>query len=274
LNYYERHIGDYLKDTSHLSLLEHGAYTRLMDVYYTRESAIPEAEAMRLIGARTKEERAAVLAVLREFFVQEEGGDWIQTRCEREIDRFKDKQRKAKASADARWSAHRPQSVGNANASADAMRTHCEGNAPRARPQTPDTSNQEKDPPAPRVPPWAPPAWMPVEAWTAFVSMRKAKGKRAPFTDAARDGIVLALDKLRAAGHDPGAVLQESVVNGWSGVFPTKVAGQPRQQSFRERDDAQARAEVSRWTGGILGAEPAADFIDMEAPNATALAVR
>jgi uncharacterized protein YdaU (DUF1376 family) len=32
VNYYERHIGDYLKDTAHLSLLEHGIYTRLLDV--------------------------------------------------------------------------------------------------------------------------------------------------------------------------------------------------------------------------------------------------
>jgi hypothetical protein len=48
VNYYERHIGDYLKDTAHLSLLEHGIYTRLLDVYYTRECPIPKAEVSRL----------------------------------------------------------------------------------------------------------------------------------------------------------------------------------------------------------------------------------
>ena len=42
MNYYKRHIGDYLKDTAHLSLLEHGVYARLLDVYYTRETAIPD----------------------------------------------------------------------------------------------------------------------------------------------------------------------------------------------------------------------------------------
>jgi len=140
LNYYERHIGDYLKDTAHLSLLEHGVYGRLLDVYYTREAALPDAQVARLIGARSKDEIAAMRAVLAEFFVQEEGGDWIQMRCEREIERFKDKQAKAKRSADARWSASKAHSEGNANASPDAMRTHSEGNAPRARPQTPDTS--------------------------------------------------------------------------------------------------------------------------------------
>ena len=54
MNYYKRHIGDYMKDASHLSLLEHGVYMRLIDVYYTRESSIPEDQAARLIGARTK----------------------------------------------------------------------------------------------------------------------------------------------------------------------------------------------------------------------------
>ena len=137
MNYYERHIGDYLKDTAHLTLLEHGVYSRLLDVYYTRECAIPDAQVARLIGARTKDELAAMRAVLSEFFVQEEGGDWVQMRCEREITRFQDKQRKASASATARWTKAKSQSDGNANASPDAMRTHSEGNAPNH--QTPDT---------------------------------------------------------------------------------------------------------------------------------------
>ena len=149
MNYYERHIGDYLKDTAHLSLLEHGVYTRLLDVYYTRESGIPADQVARLIGARGKDEREALDAVLQEFFVLTDGA-WSQDRCEREIARYQDKQAKAKRSADARWSGQRSQSEGNADASpahdATAMRTHSEGNAPRARPQSPVSSNHTPDP--------------------------------------------------------------------------------------------------------------------------------
>ena len=83
MNYYERHIGDYLKDTAHLSLLEHGVYARLLDVYYTREQPFAPGEACRLVGARTKEERAAVESVLAEFFI-----DGRQARCDREIERY------------------------------------------------------------------------------------------------------------------------------------------------------------------------------------------
>ena len=85
MNFYKRHVGDYLRDTAHLSLLEHGIYTRLLDVYYTRECAIPEDQAARLIGARSKDEREAVERVLEEFFTLQSHG-WVQSRCEREIE--------------------------------------------------------------------------------------------------------------------------------------------------------------------------------------------
>ncbi|SNT33619.1 Uncharacterized conserved protein YdaU, DUF1376 family [Noviherbaspirillum humi] len=85
MNFYKRHIGDYIKDAGHLTLLEHGVYARLMDVYYTREAGIPEDKAARLIGARGKDELAALENVLDEFF-QLVDGVWIQGRCEREIE--------------------------------------------------------------------------------------------------------------------------------------------------------------------------------------------
>lgn len=137
MNYYERHIGDYLKDTAHLSLLEHGVYSRLLDVYYTRECAIPVAQAERLIGVRSKDERAALENVLAEFFTVDANA-LHHTRCDREITRYQEKQRKASASANARWS----NGASKANADAHGMRTHCEGNAPSN--QTPDTRHQNQ----------------------------------------------------------------------------------------------------------------------------------
>jgi uncharacterized protein YdaU (DUF1376 family) len=84
MNFYKRHIGDYIKKAGHLTLLEHGVYARLMDVYYTREAGIPEDKAARLIGARSKEELQALANVLDEFFILVEG-TWTQNRCEEEI---------------------------------------------------------------------------------------------------------------------------------------------------------------------------------------------
>ncbi|MCB9902383.1 MAG: YdaU family protein [Planctomycetes bacterium] len=136
MNYYERHLGDYAKDAGHLSLVEHGAYTLLLDRYYATEKPIPKTDAYRVCRASARQERAAVDRVLAEFFVESPDG-WVNKRCEEEIARFSDKREKAKRSADARWKA----SERNANASADAMRTHSVGNAlqsPVTRLQSPD----------------------------------------------------------------------------------------------------------------------------------------
>ena len=155
MNYYEHHLGDYLRDTAHLSMIEDGAYRRLIDAYYIAEQpfADDKRELMKLCRAVTKQERDAVEYVLRKFFVYEEGSGWIHRRCEREIARFKDKQRKAKASADARWAQCERNANASANASANAMRTHSERNAdgmhraPVPRHQTPDTIPKEKKAP-------------------------------------------------------------------------------------------------------------------------------
>lgn len=114
MNYYERHIGDYIKDTAHLSLLEHGVYTRLLDVYYLREGGIPADQAYRLVGASTKAEKVAVESVLREFF-KLDGAHWIQGRCQdviAEYHAFVEKQRAAgKASGAKRALNHRSTTV-------------------------------------------------------------------------------------------------------------------------------------------------------------------
>lgn len=84
MNYYERHLGDYTRDTAHLSLLEHGVYTILLDRYYITEHGIPDAQKYRLARARTRAERQAVNVVLNEFFTLKDG-IWINNRAEEEI---------------------------------------------------------------------------------------------------------------------------------------------------------------------------------------------
>lgn len=84
VNYYQRHIGDYIRDTSHLSLLEHGVYARLLDIYYSRESPLPDEVVYRLVGAKDTKEKAATAAVLNEFFSLVDG-QWRHGRCDEEI---------------------------------------------------------------------------------------------------------------------------------------------------------------------------------------------
>jgi uncharacterized protein YdaU (DUF1376 family) len=92
MNYYKRHIGDYAAATRHLSMLEHGAYTILLDTYYTTEQPLPVdvKAAARKAGARTKDEVAAVEMVLAEFFTLEADG-WHSSRCDTEIAAYQSK---------------------------------------------------------------------------------------------------------------------------------------------------------------------------------------
>lgn len=109
MNYYERHLGDYAKNCGHLTLLEHGVYVRLLDVYYTREEPIPDNGAARLIGARTEPETQALQVVLQEFF-KLRNGHWHQERADEEIESYAEgepEREVKKANEDNRLKRHR-----------------------------------------------------------------------------------------------------------------------------------------------------------------------
>ena len=90
MNYWERHLGDYARDAGHLSVIEHGAYTLLLDRYYVTEAPLPAeiAQVCRLLRAASKTEREAIEQVLREFFTLTDQG-WRHKRCDAEIERYK-----------------------------------------------------------------------------------------------------------------------------------------------------------------------------------------
>ena len=160
INYYEHHIGDYDSATAHLSMAEDGAYNRLIRLYYRTEGALPAdiKQVWRLVRAQTKADRETVRTLLEEFFELRDDG-WHNARCDEEVARFQDKQAKASASANARWNGpkvgrnknanalrtHTDETCDrNANASLEHMRTACETDAPRARPnhQAPITNQK------------------------------------------------------------------------------------------------------------------------------------
>ena len=86
VRHFAHHIGDYAAATAHLTFVEDAAYHRLLRLYYRDEAPLPGdiAACQRLAGARTKEERAAIETVLREFFDLRDDG-WHQTRADDEI---------------------------------------------------------------------------------------------------------------------------------------------------------------------------------------------
>lgn len=98
LNYYERYPGDYGRDTAHLTLAQHGAYTLMLDYVYGAEKPLPKGRepVYRICKAMDKAERAAVDIVLNEFWSEGEEG-WTNRRVIVEIGKAQPRIAAAKA---------------------------------------------------------------------------------------------------------------------------------------------------------------------------------
>lgn len=64
------------------------------------------------------------------------------------------------------------------------------------------------------------PDWIPLDAWSGFIEMRK-KIKKAP-TDRAIDLLIMRLAKMAEEGQNIQAVLEQSTMNNWQGVFDVR----------------------------------------------------
>lgn len=162
MHYYQRNVGDYIRDTAHLSLLEHGIYNRLIDIYYLSEKPLllDVGALARQIGARSKEERDALELVLADFFAATEQG-FAHRRCDKELARIYGKSDAARKAAALRWQGERNasgkhsdsksnadekhlESGRNANAyesDANALQAHSDGNASGMLPINPVTQS-------------------------------------------------------------------------------------------------------------------------------------
>lgn len=104
LHYYTHNIGDYRRDTAHLSLLEHGVYRQLLDQYYLNEEPITLDlnKIHRYLSIKTEEEKNALANVLQDFFNETEDG-YVHKRCDDTITEYQSKSKKASEAAKIRW---------------------------------------------------------------------------------------------------------------------------------------------------------------------------
>ena len=85
--YYKKNIGDYYKKTGRLSMLEHGAYTLLIDSCYDRERFPTLDDALDWTWSRSEVEIEAVKFVLSKFFTLD-GEIYVQQRIKDELDAY------------------------------------------------------------------------------------------------------------------------------------------------------------------------------------------
>jgi uncharacterized protein YdaU (DUF1376 family) len=85
MHYYKRNLGDYAKKTGRLTMLQHGAYTLLIDACYDREVFPTLEQAIDWTWASTDAEIDAVKFVLSRFFKLSSDGQYVQDRILEEL---------------------------------------------------------------------------------------------------------------------------------------------------------------------------------------------
>lgn len=230
MNYFPFHIGDYAVHTRHLSLMEDLAYRRMIDLYYTRECALPAepAQVARLIGMRDNVDE--VTAVLGEFFAADpESGDWIHSRCEAEITRANEAAERARNNGKR---GGRP--VGShkePTANPEKTQPVIAGNPEETKSQAPNTQDQDPIPKEEkgkrkRSPSFDSenielPSWLDRELWVSWSQERRKRGKA--LTEAGVKQQLAQLAEYRQNGHSPERVIGHAIGSGNQGLFPPPV---------------------------------------------------
>lgn len=123
---------------------------------------------------------------------------------------------------------------------------------------------------------FAAPNWIDPELWDAFEEMRVKQRK--PMTDTARLLIIRKLEQFDTEGHSVGAVLEQSIVNGWQDVYKIKqefggknggipngkananmgvlarvIAQDQRANDVDQNGDSQVRVGGRNQSRGVLG---------------------
>lgn len=228
MHYYQFNIGDYAKDTSHLTEMEDLAYRRMLDLCYRTERALPLdiQEIARLIRMRTHCE--CIATVLRDFFDEHADG-YKNRRVDAELEKAYSKSAKARESAKSRWSKN------NDLRDENAMRTQCESDATQdTRHITQDTIHKEEKKKATGVAASRDaidfsPLCMTAEQVDEVKRIRK-KNKGGALTQRVVNGLAAEFEQAARIGWGPEDILSEWELRGWKSFKAEWI--KPRGESF------------------------------------------
>lgn len=243
MNFFKLYIGDYQRDTAHLSITEHGAYMLMLQHYYATEKPLPAGKALhRMLRAQDKAERDAVDAVAAQFWQTTEAG-LVNERADVEITKAE-----AQATTNARIAREREDKRKPSRKAHEQSTNRATNDQPN---QTPDT-NLSLSGKEPRKRATPKPDDVDEQVWADWLALRKAK--RAPVTPTVVQG---AITEAAKAEMTLEAFLRVWCRRGTQGLEASWLKEHERAASltFRERDAANAAARVHEMTGGLVAAK-------------------
>ena len=88
MHHYPFHVGDYIRATAHLDLIEDCVYRRLIDLYMETEKPIPNETQQVIRRLRLGSSGLILESILAEFFTLEAENCWHNSRCDAEIQAY------------------------------------------------------------------------------------------------------------------------------------------------------------------------------------------
>jgi uncharacterized protein YdaU (DUF1376 family) len=222
MHYYRHHIGDFRRDTASLSDTDAMAYLKLLWMYYDTEQPLPANP--QLLAFKIGANIESVKLILDAFFTLD-GDVYRQKRCDSELEAYRDKGKKARDSANARWNnakAMPADSERNANASIfDANQEPITNNHKTIKTSTPDVERPDD---------------IPEDLWIDFQKHRKAK--KGQITQRV-------INTLRKEGDKAGLklpqVMEKMIVNNWQGFNSDWVKPKETQQTDWWKNDKRLK---------------------------------
>ena len=260
MHYFTRNIGDYHKKAGRLSILQHGAYTLLLDACYDRERFPTLEEAIDWTWAHSAEERKAVEFVLRKFFILEDGL-YVQDRIREEIEAYRQKGITNKRIAVEREERRRAEKHASSTTRAQGVNDSSPNQEPITNNHKPITSNQLDYSCWPQQP-----AQQTLDDWLAMRKRLKANVSQTVINRFASE-----LKKAVQFGYSVDFCLQECVTRNWRGFevqwllnsgvshAQSKRFTQPsdnRDKAARAADEAFGISERGVFEGDFTRADP------------------
>jgi uncharacterized protein YdaU (DUF1376 family) len=236
----------YMADTRHLTAAQHGAYLLLlMTAWRMPDCKLPDDDKFlaRCVAMDLRSWKAN-RDIVMSFWKRDSEQKWYQARLLDERKYVEDKRSKNVKAAKARWLNNKD------STDADAMPKSCLSDAPTPTP-TPTPSKVKKE--GNFVLPL--PEWLPLTDWDDYLDSRSKRGKKA--TNRAMQLVIIKLDELRTKGHDPTAVLQQSIINGWTSVFEIKENKNGSKTGFAgeyRTDDDRKKERMDSNRGKLMSA--------------------
>lgn len=219
MHYYQFNIADYRKDTTHLSIVEHGIYRQLMDWQYLDENPIPkETQTVMRRLCLGSEYETQLQNVLEDFFVLTEKG-YVQQRI---IDTIKGYHGKAETNKENGKLGGRPRKQGAKTQSvifANRNETETKPNQKATNKLNNSLTNKLSNINTALTRP----ELVSEDVWADFEKLRKAK--KAPLTKTALSGIQTEADK---AGISLEAALVMACNRGWTSFKADWIQGNAR----------------------------------------------